>query len=138
MLYQPCIAKPVRISSDGLIRLSVQELHSIAMRPLISGLDVETCTRVNACGKVTSISGYTEWVGVTNPIISIGWDWCIKSPPTRAPSWERISLPCANIMVLNKEGRDMRWAENLRVLAGVVDALPWRESVAQAVTSRYS
>ena len=67
-------AKPMRIAANGLIRLSIEELLSTPITHLVSGVDVDDSPKLSTCGKATSISGYTEWVSTSDPIISIGWD----------------------------------------------------------------
>ena len=73
-LCRPSQAKPMRIAANGLIRLSIEELLSTPITHLVSGVDVDDSPKLSTCGKATSISGYTEWVSTSDPIISIGWD----------------------------------------------------------------
>lgn len=126
----------MRISSDGLIHLSLDELLSIPMSHLVSGVDLEDCEKISTCGKVAYISGYTEWVSNRAPIISIGWDWrlCLTSS---GPLWVRAGLPRANVMLTNADVSNVGWENNFEILATVVDALPWRERLLHAVAERY-
>lgn len=50
----------MRISLNGLIRLSIAELISTPMTHLVSGVDVEDGPKLSTCGTATSISGYTD------------------------------------------------------------------------------
>jgi hypothetical protein len=60
-----------RLSANGLIRLTVDELTSASLVHLSSGIDEqEQPTRV--CGRATSICGYTEWISQHPPVITLG------------------------------------------------------------------
>ena len=137
MFYQPSNARPMRISSDGLIRLSIEELLSTPITHLVSGVDAEDCPKLSTCGKATSISGYTEWVSTKDPTISIGWDWCIQSTPS-GTLWVRVGLPSSNVMLIEDAGNDTGWQRSHDILATVVDALPWQEQLPHFVAARYA
>ena len=126
----------MQVSPDGLVRLSIDELLSMSISHLISGLDAEQGAHNAMCGQQTSISGYTEWVSNSTPAISIGWDWCIKSTASQ-PYWTRVGSPRSNVMLVYATGGDAGWTKNLEILSTVVDALPWREQIPQAVATRY-
>ena len=116
------------ISPDGLVHLSMEELLSVPMQHLISGIDEDDEPPVKRCGTVVSISGYTEWVSSTQPEVSIGWDWHLQA--TRLGlQWVRIGLPRTNVMIQSKAPKHLDWQVNLVVLATVVDALPWQQQV---------
>lgn len=136
-MYKPCTLGVMRISSDGLIRLSIEELLSTPISHFVSGVDLEGCQKLSSCGKATSISGYTEWVSKRAPIISIGWDWCIRLTSS-GPLWTRVGLPRSNVMLVDATDGDADWEKNLEILATVVDALPWREHLLQAVAAPYA
>lgn len=126
----------MRVSSDGLVRISIAELLCTPIAHLISGVDLDEAADPCACGKETWICGYTEWVSSSAPAISIGWDWCI-APSTSPPRWKRIGAPRSNVMLLSASGDDAGWSKNLDLLSTVVDALPWREQIPLALAVRY-
>ena len=127
----------MRIASNGLIRLSIEELLSTPITHLVSGVDVEDCPKLGTCGKATTISGYTEWVSTSEPTISIGWDWCIQFTPA-GTLWSRVGLPSSNVMLIEEAGHDTGWERSRDILATVIDALPWREQLPQLVAARYT
>lgn len=127
----------MRIASNGLIRLSIEELLSTPITHLVSGVDVENCQKLSTCGRATSISGYTEWVSTQAPIISIGWDWYLQVTPS-GPLWSRVGLPSSNVMLIEETGHDTGRERSRDILATVVDALPWREQLSQVVAARYT
>lgn len=112
-------------ASDGFIRVSLNELLSLTIIHLMSGLDGGDPSN-DVCGRPTTISGYTEWVSKSEPAISIGWDWSIE--PSVPAGWcRRVSAPRANVMVVDSNGADLPWKQNLEWVGAVVDALPWAD-----------
>ncbi len=117
--------------------MSIVELLSTSITHLISGVDLEDRPKLSTCGKATSISGYTEWVSVHEPTISIAWDWCIQFTPS-GTIWTRVGLPSSNVMLIEDTGCDADWERSRDILATFVDALPWREQLPQVVVARYT
>ncbi len=121
---------------DGLIRLTLDQLLSTPLKHLVSGVDVGVPPPLQACGTQTVLCGYTEWVSVQAPTISIGWDWRLQ-PTAAGARWVRVGLPRSNLMLTQDTGDDASWHGNLAILGTVVDALAWREIVPEAVGARY-
>lgn len=120
----------MRVSQDGLIRASIDELLSLPIVHLMSGLDVEDRLPASACGRETTISGYTEWVTQTEPPITIGWDWYLCAGTGAGNTCcRRVGPPRANVMLVDDSGDDKPWHQNLECLGTVVDVLPWAEWV---------
>jgi Domain of unknown function (DUF4902) len=128
-----------QVSADGLIRLSIDELLSTPLTHLISGvdMDIEPPALLSSCGSTTSICGYTEWVSTGYPVISIGWDWCIQCGPL-GTVWSRIGMPSSNLLITCDEDTEANWERSQRLVASVVDALPWREYLPSAINTRYA
>lgn len=122
----------MKISPNGLIQLTIDELLSTPLVHLISGVDTEELAPLIACGRPTTISGYTEWGSLLNPTISLGWDWCIQIDSAKI-FWKRIDLPRTNIMLVDHAGNSTEWTTNLEHLAMVVDTLPWNEKLPQVL-----
>lgn len=123
---------------DGLLRLSIDELLSLPIHHLVSGVDTEFSgsapPAIRECGRETVISGYTEWVSLSSPVVSIGWDWQLQLLFAHTPfRWVRFGLPRTNVMLVNAAGWDSPWTKNLELLSTVVDALPWESSLVRAV-----
>lgn len=91
-----------------------------------------------ACGTLTSLSGYTEWISTKTPMISIGWDWCLQVSVTTGVRWIRVGLPRSNLLLTHDSGYDTTWHGNLEILGTIVDALAWREALPAVVASRYA
>lgn len=127
----------MQISPEGLIRLSISELLAIPMKHLVSGVDVDGPSTLSHCGRATMISGYTEWVSVNNPTISIGWDWHIQSG-AYGFFWARVGLPSSNVRLIKGRDNSEDWDKSRNLLATVVDALPWRERMPDVIAARYA
>jgi len=60
---------------DGFLRIALDDLLSVNLTHLVSGLDEDYSAEIHQCGTVTSIMGYTEWVGqAPDATISLGWN----------------------------------------------------------------
>jgi len=128
----------MHLSSDGLIRLTLDQLLSTPLEHLVSGVDQDASPPfTNACGTQTVLSGYTEWVSANDPVISIGWDWRLQTSAA-GMRWIRVGLPRSNLMLTQDTGHDTPWHGNLEILGTVVDALAWREILPHVVAARYA
>ncbi len=111
---------------DGFLRIALSDLLSINLIHLVSGLDDDDPLASHRCGSVTSIMGYTEWVGgKQEESISLGWDWHMEQDVCGEVTCARVGFPRSNIMLVDSENRDYGWDRNLEILATVVDAIPW-------------
>ena len=127
----------MHLSPDGLIRLTVDQLLSTPLEHLVSGVDPDPDAVPAACGRQTSLSGYTEWISTQDPTISIGWDWRLQTLAAGV-RWVRVGLPRSNLMLTQDSGADASWHGNLEILGTVVDALAWREILPLVVAARYA
>ncbi|MGO3130285.1 MAG: DUF4902 domain-containing protein [Alcaligenes sp.] len=122
------------VMHDGFLRIPLDELLSIPLAHLVSGLDEEEPHDLQRCGAVTSIEGYTEWVSEdTQTPISLGWDWRLDRLGNGEVTCVRVGLPRSNVMLVDGSNQDYGWDRNLRALASVVDALSWSEQTRSAV-----
>ena len=124
------------VSDDGYIRLSLADARSTPLVHLLSGLDEEPreCAARNV--KTCEISGYTEWVSLTTPTISLGWDWRLEVAGER-PRYVREGPPRGNLMLLDAEARDLGAAASDTVLGTMIDAMAWQEATEKAIKTRY-
>ena len=135
----------MNLTAMGQVQVSVKELLALRLKHLFSAVDIKPADALGKqrCGSITTISGYTEWLGDADLPISIGWDWCIGiqlfsmrcEPPAQAAHWLRDDLPRTNIQVVDEHGCALAWEDNLRVLATWVDAQAWQSDVAKAVVA---
>jgi hypothetical protein len=129
----------VRPSDDGYLRLSQTQMRSIPLIHLISGLDADpTGAGPGAVGATRAeIAGYTEWISLTIPALSLGWDWILESAD-REFRYLRGGEPRSNIMLLDHHGRDLGFMSTAVALALLVDEFNWQDTVATYVRTRYA
>jgi len=125
------------LSKDGYVRLTLAALQNTPFEHLLSGLDEEHVgtrgPQVDACG----ISGYTEWISSTAPIITIGWDWRLEVSQGR-PCYVREGQPRSNLMFLDSQRRDLGFVRTAALLEVAVDAIGWQQATEQAISARYA
>ncbi|TDN66112.1 uncharacterized protein DUF4902 [Halothiobacillus neapolitanus] len=104
----------------------------------ISGLDEDpACCSANLPDEST-ISGYTEWLSVCVPIITVGWDWRLIVLSGR-PRYVRDSLPRSNVMIIDAEtGLDFGDTITTEIIAHRLDRSHWEEDVLAHIVDRYA
>lgn len=130
----PSMGNMLSISDDGYIRLQLSELRAVDMRHLISGLDENMPEARSGCGLPTTISGYTEWISDTMPVITIGWDWQMQS----STHLLRLGEPRSNLILLDGRRMDIDCIKNSALLEEFVDTLGWQTVVMGQIAIRYS
>ncbi|MFT4101586.1 MAG: DUF4902 domain-containing protein [Burkholderiaceae bacterium] len=122
------------VPDDGFLRIVLDELLSVRLTHLVSGLDDHEPPGRHRCGTRTSIMGYTEWAGQGDgALISLGWDWRLELQRGGGVGCVRVGLPRSNVMLVDSVNRDYGWDRNLEALAGVVDAIPWSGATRRAI-----
>jgi len=122
-------------ANDGFVRLTLDEVLSLPLTHLVSGLDEHGDEA--GCGGATTISGYTEWVSRGGLAVTVGWDWVLYTAGDHL-RWRRVGLPRSNLLLVDPTRHDYPWERNLSALATVVDAMPWQEQARSAITTRYA
>lgn len=122
------------ISDDGRIRLHLAELRAVHLLHLISGLDENIPDTISAGALPTTISGYTEWVSDTVPVISIGWDWQMSDSSRPV----RVGEPRSNLALQDAEQLDTACIETAVLLEAFVDTLDWQRVVLHQIVARYN
>lgn len=122
---------------DGFFRIALDDLLSVNLTHLVSGLDEDDPAETHHCGTATSIMGYTEWIGeAPGAAISLGWDWRLEQHQLGGVTCVRVGLPRSNVMLVDAKNRDYGWNRNLEALATVVDAMPWSNQTKWAIQLR--
>lgn len=122
--------------ADGFLRLSLDAMLSTRLHHLISGVDECRGSATGACGHVTDITGYTEWVSRTVPVVTLGWDWCMAAGAAEVRC-VRVGLPRTNVLLIDEFAHDLDPNKSLEILATVVDAMSWNEPTRRAIVARY-
>ncbi|MFT6914845.1 MAG: hypothetical protein ACJAWL_001144 [Motiliproteus sp.] len=122
------------LSDDGYVHLPLSELERISMQHLYSGLDEEHVPPSFEGASLTEICGYTEWVSLTSPALSVSWDWRIDLMNQIAI----CGLPYSNIMLFDDCRRDYEVDETLRFLGKWLLTFDWQSEVKTSINKSYS
>lgn len=126
------------LDDDGYVKLQLRSFHGIRLQHFVSGLDEESPGGASMEGAyVSTIEGYTEWVSISAPVISLGWDWIYD--PMRIPSMlVRQGTLRTNVMLLDNDGIEVGHLKTSVLLEAVLDCFDWQETVLGAIENRYS
>jgi hypothetical protein len=125
------------LSEDGYVRLTLEALLAIPLVHLLSGLDDDSPILPQEGASFASISGYTEWLSTTAPIITVGWDWRLDVSQG-LPIYVRLVASRSNVMLVDVLQQDLGFAKTSYLLGTAIDALAWQEKVCIYITSRYA
>ena len=119
-------------TNDGRLCLQRSELASLKLMHLLSGMDEDDRSAAD-CGRLTTVSGYTEWISPQSSALTLGWDWQLASDYGH-PKVVRLGLPRTNIQVLDDGMSPLPWEASLQVLAEFIDGFEWAPPALQAVS----
>jgi hypothetical protein len=122
----------------GYIYLTVDELCAGALVHLISGVDQE-CLLTDGGGGgaiVTAITGYTEWIGQGERILTLGWDWQMHASGD-AVRLQRVGPPSSNLMLQSSARRDLGHARTIALLNDYLDGFDWQHATLGHISARY-
>jgi len=127
----------ITLSNDGYVRLTFACLQDIQFVHLLSGLDDDYSGSLQLVTEVCEVSGYTEWVSCSIPVISIGWDWGLDVSDGR-PCYVRVGSPRSNVMIIDPGQRDLGPIDSTRLLEAIVDSIDWQDETANFISTRYA
>ncbi|RYE42922.1 MAG: DUF4902 domain-containing protein [Hyphomicrobiales bacterium] len=123
---------------EGLLRIRQQELKSLDLLHLISGIDDSGIDGgKHRCGSSTVLTGYTEWISAKEPRLTLGWDWQLDTT-SAAAGVVRLGLPRTNVLVVREAHVPLSWDQSLEALALRIDELDWGGPAFRAVCERYA
>jgi|UniRef100_E6QVK6 hypothetical protein len=134
----PCDRAPIiTLSEDGYVRLTLETFLVTPLVHLVSGLDEDSPNPSQEGGSLARISGYTEWVSASTPIITLGWDWWLDVSRGKF-DYVRSGAPRCNVMLVDAMQRDLGSVQTLGLLEAAIDGLAWREEVQKQIVTRYA
>ena len=126
------------LSDDGLVGLVLKNLRAIPFIHLLSGLDEHDGSPPSCEGaSLDPISGYTEWVSTTSPMITLGWDWWLDVSATPC-IYTHVGAPRSNVMIVDAQHRDLGRRKTDAALGTLISTLSWQAAVAKHIGSRYA
>lgn len=132
----PAAGAALAVSEDGYIRLSFRELQTVPLVHLVSGLDDDAPVTGFSGAMPTDIAGYTEWVSLQEPAVTLGWDWQLRCSPAGI-SLQRTGEPRSNLMLHDASGTDIGYRQTTLQLEVFIAALNWQETVKGHICHRY-
>lgn len=132
-----CSDKGISVSADGYIRLTDESIFGLAYSHLLSGLDEEVTDFAGEGAVSSEISGYTEWVSQTVPVITLGWDWFLACT-NGEPHLLRVGKPSSNVMAIDCKGQNLGYDATLNLLCSLVDTMDWQSVVIRHIKQRYA
>ncbi len=126
----------MRLFPDGYVRLTLEQFQAIPLVHLLSGLDPDAPLHLHEGASQTDISGYTEWVSETAPIITLGWDWRMEGVSGQA-RYLRTGLPRSNIMLVDKLRQDLGPSNTAKLLEVAIDKTAWQAAVQRYIMDIY-
>lgn len=126
----------MRLSPDGYVRLTLEQFQWIPLVHLLSGLDHDKYHSLHEGASQTHISGYTEWISETAPVITLGWDWRLEGASGRT-HYLRTGLPRSNIMLVDDQRRDLGPANTTKLLEVAIDKTAWPAVIQRHIMDRY-
>lgn len=136
----PCndiINEQFRVSHDGYIRIPAEKLGSIQLLHLDSGIyspeDQYPLLDRTRC----KINGYTEWISLSSPYVSVGWDWDLIIHGTE-PDLIKTGDVYTNLMMQSESNTDLSERENRQLIADSLSSLDWKSKVKSFITLKYA
>ncbi len=117
----------MRLSDDGFVRMAFSDLMKTTLSHLVS-INEET----SFSAPYTQIFGYTEWVSLTTPVISVGWDWKL-SHDDRFIKIVRIGQPRSNLMFLDYMQCDIGMDNTEMLINQKIDMIAWEMIVKEQI-----
>lgn len=128
----------LKVSHDGYVRMTEHVFLRLPLVHFLSGLDEDSLHPPVHGGIESTISGYTEWLSVSVPVVSVGWDWRLNLM-TGAPNYKREGVPRSNVMIIDTEnGRDVGDEATAEAIALRLDHSGWEDDVRKQIAVRYA
>lgn len=118
---------------DYYVRLNAAALLSLPMTHLESAVDSDDGAPLRqgeAASLLPCIRGYTEWVGLAQPQVSMGWDWTLTGPGEL--TLDRHSVR-TNVMLVDEQGVDCGQQLTVEAVIRAIARCDWQPVVLGAL-----
>ncbi|MDA8389393.1 MAG: DUF4902 domain-containing protein [Gammaproteobacteria bacterium] len=123
----------LRVSGDGYVRMSADELRDLPLTHLFSGLDEDVVGCVCQDGTRALISGYTEWLSLASPVVTVGWDWRLDDALGEV-RYVMDGWPRTNAMLVEaRTHKDLGEETTARALVNRVQQIDWAREIAEQI-----
>ena len=128
----------LKVSPDGYVRMTWPCLMALPLVHFLSGLDDDPVRSELEGGMPSWISGYTEWLSTSRPVVTVGWDWRIELT-VHGSCYVRDGGARSNLMLVDTtDGRDLGSKATAIGIGVWIDQSGWEAYVAESITTRYS
>lgn len=122
---------------DFFVRLNAAELRDLPLTHQESAVDMDEgesrlLGQHEAASLLPCIRGYTEWVGLARPEVSIGWDWTL--PDAGELTLDRHSVR-TNVMLVDDRYVDCGQRLTVEAVIGAISCSNWQAVVLRALQS---
>lgn len=123
-------------SEDGFVRLTLGTLMTLPLVHSVSGLDEDDAVEQPQEAAPTTVSGYTEWLGPGDHVVTLGWDWhlVVVNSGLRCV---RVNQPRSNLMLVDVNRHDFGLQKTRVMLEAVIDSFSWQEEIMRFISTRY-
>lgn len=122
---------------DGYIRLTFDSFLRFKMMHLFSGMDQDRPPVESLGARLSSITGYTEWVSDSVPVITIGWDWEMTGKEGVA-RLRPAGIPGSNLMFVCQNGLDLGTEKSGQLLTAWLEIFAWQTATLNTITQQSS
>jgi hypothetical protein len=120
----------VRLPSNALSGFEFEHLHS-------AHDDAVLDDALQAHGRKSQWAGSTEWLCQdASPPVSLAWDWVVQADGE--VRLLHVVPPRTNVQVIDPKGYDLPHDEAMPHLLDLIESLPWRTKVLQALEGKSS
>lgn len=114
----------VRLPSHALSAIEFEHLHSAHDEAVLDDA-------LQTHGHQTRWAGSTEWQGQGADPVSLAWDWVVQADgEVRLLA---VVPPRTNVQVIDRKGYDLPQAQAIPHLLDLIETLPWKTRVLQAL-----
>ncbi len=118
------------------LMINKAELYDLTLIHLFSDLHLEASPQDHIDGPC-NLTGYTEWVSETTPVISISWDWEVNYHLSKK-MMSVSGLPFTNITLTHDGELPMTEDDSLNAIRDWIESFSWQETVSELIKQRYS
>lgn len=121
-------------SAERFVRLPLPQLCDLRLMHLCSEVDLERSAAAK-CGEgatiLGDITGYSEWVSDSTPVVSVGWDWSLGGA-----RGQLSALPVSirtNLILVDASGRELGFSGTTHALFEWLSTWDWQSVVLKHV-----
>ena len=124
------------MSDKPYVRMTFDAMQRRALRHLVSALDEDDIGQPGDGAFASAITGYTEWVGEGEPVLTMGWDWEMRAG-SDGVALRRVGDPRSNLCVVMRQGAADDIADSSTLLKILIDRSNWQEETLRYLQRRY-